>query len=222
MFDMTIMVYEYTQILCGNQKNYSENYFDESKEQNEEHAVDFLRFVAKSFLRCPTMEAAHNTMTPELMDKMKLGKLIQYINVPKAVPPHYRYQYVIDRVFLREFDTEIWVSNCLCECVRSGAITKFPKYYMEEELGRRRAGTCLRYFLKLDMPGKTIPQMYQYSCKSEFREYLKKQLLLNFCQRTYLAPIDYLHDALSDDQKDETFYHFYRSLMNLNFPDKLS
>ena len=215
MFDMSIVLYEYTEILLGKRKNYSDTFFRQGPD-DEKHAIEFIRTIARSLLRCRTLEAAHQSISPEIMETLKLDKILSVISVPKSVHREDRQTYLIDKIFSTDFNEEKWIAEHLCERIIKGKLKKFPKYYMNEELGFRRARFCLHYLLNREMPEKTIPQLYQVSITPAFRIFLKERLLLNVCLRIFDLPVEFVHDAIDDEYQDPPFFKMYRMISRLD------
>ena len=215
MFDITIILYEYTEILLGKRKNYSDNFFDHSDEENEQNAIEFIRIVAKAFLRCRSIEAARNTINPTVLKTMQLDKIAAFIQVPKNVYILDRTAYMTDRIFTDNFNAEQWIADHLCMRITSGDLSKFPKHYMRNETGMKRAIYCLRYFLTLEMPSKTIPELYAFAITPEFRAFLKRHLLLNTCMRIFDSPLEFLHETLDEQYQNTALYELYRGVCEL-------
>ena len=152
MFHVTTVLYEYTEILLGQRRNYSINFFHSgSSEEDEENAVKFIRTAVRAFLRCYSLEAAYATVTPALIKRMKLETAMNHIHVPQFVLPGKRTEYRIARVFQPGFNKEHWIAAQLCEGIIQKKVTKFPKFYMSDFEGYERAKQCLNYFVRHDM-----------------------------------------------------------------------
>lgn len=221
MFDLTIVLYEYTEILLGKRKNYSDNFFDESRTNNEQNAINFIRTVTKTFLRCNTLEAAKATITPEILKRMRLDTIVNHIRRPRYVLPEDWNLYVLARIYSNKFNTEKWIAGQLCSRIRNRTISKFPKFYMNENSGLVRSQYCLRYFISTDLPHMKIIDLYRFSTTTKFSIFLKERLLLNVKGKLYESPVEFMHNAIVAQQQEEAFYHMYETLYFLESPASL-
>ena len=155
--DLTIVLYEQTEIILGNRKNYSDAYFDKSPEENEKNAIAFIRLMVKTFLHCRSLEAAKKTVLMEDLENLELKRVIQYVRVPKFVEANEKDEYLTAKIFTPGFDSEEWVAEKLCKRIENNTLKIFPKYYIAEEAGRLRAAYCLRYFVARELSYMTIP-----------------------------------------------------------------
>ena len=216
MFDLAITLYEYTDILLGKRKNYSDNFLENSADDGEQKAIALVRAAARAFLRCRTPEAARHTITPELLKKMKLDRVANCISVPKEVDPGDRNIYIIDKIFIKNFDEEKWIADHLCDRIEAGTLKKFPKHYLSEAEGIRRATYCLKRFIEIEFPGKRIFDLYRYATTQEFRDFLKSHLLLNTCMKLYDSPIEFLQDTIPEEYQDPDAYYYFKTIWYLD------
>ena len=215
-FDITVVLYEYTEILTGMRRSFSMDFFDGTKDENEKHAIRTIRIVTRSFLRCTSLAVARETITVDLLKKMKLQRLLAQIQVPPYVASTFKDEYLIAKIYSNGFDEEPWTLARMCERIIGGDMKKFPKRYMEEADGMRRAEFCLRYFLNHDYPLWSGRQLYMFACTPEFREYLRLHLLHNVCSRLYSTPVEYVHNALPKDLRDDMFFRLREAVYKLD------
>ena len=219
MFHVTTVLYEYTEILLGQRRNYSINFFHSgSSEEDEENAVKFIRTAVRAFLRCYSLEAAYATVTPALIKRMKLETAMSHIHVPQFVLPGKRTEYRIARVFQPGFNKEHWIAAQLCEGIIQKKVTKFPKFYMSDFEGYERAKQCLNYFVRHDMNMALIRicDLYKFSATPQFNTFLRDRLLQNVRIRFFDSPVEFLHESLSEDCQNDAYYHMYETIYFVN------
>lgn len=217
MYDITIVLYEYTEILLGKRKNYSDNFFNEIRMNNEQNAIEFIRMATKAFLRCNNLDAARATVTPSVIKQMKLDTIINHIKRPRYVYPEDWDEYVLARVFDDKFNTEKWIAAQLCKRISKGSLNRFPKFYMNENLGLIRSQYCLRYFISMDIPDMKIIDLYRYSTSAGFSVFLKKRLLFNVKGKLYSSPVEFMHLAINRQLREDILYYMYEALYYLEF-----
>lgn len=219
LFDLSIVMYEYTEILTGKRKNYSDNFFKGNKIEGEKNAILFIRAVANTFLQCHSLEVALATITPQVLKQMKLDVIASNIKRPRFVVAQDRNEYVLTKIFSENMDQEKWIANRLCMRVLDKSLVKFPKSYMEGEEGLKRSQYCLRYFLMDAFPNTEISDLYRISTTPEFTKFLQDRLLLNVRMKMYDSPVEYLHASLPDEAKDDALFHMYEVLYFVNRPN---
>ena len=213
---LSLLLLEYTEILVGNQKNYSDDYFNGSRGSNEKLAIQFVRYVAHVYFQCDNLEAARATFSKKLFSDMKLDKIIHYIHVPAFVDTADRTDYIIDKIFTNSFDSEKWIATRYCKRILEGTVNKFPKNYMLEDAGIQRACFCLRYFLTCEFPTASPASLYAFAAGTKFRIWLKDRFLSNTCAKLFSSPVDFLHIALPDNMQDDMLHMIYNAVYRMS------
>lgn len=215
MFDIKIVLYEYTEILLGKRKNFSINFFD--GKEDEENAITFVRSVAKTFLGCNNLRAAQATITPNVLSKMKLDSTVIHIKRPRFILREDKNDYILAKIFTDNFDSERWIANRLCKRIQNGTLTKYPKFYMNEYAGLKRSQYCLHYFLITEFTNKKIIDLYRFSASLQFTQFLRQRLLLNVKAKFYSSPVEYLHESMDIQSQEDAYFHLYDTLYKLGF-----
>ena len=94
--------------------------------------------------------------------------------------------------------------------VLDGKLYKFPKEYLSGSMGVLRACVCFQYMVSQYLPFNNIEEMYNFFSTTNGIKALKRYRLYAICTEIFDYPIDYLHEALSERQKNEFFYHYYK------------
>lgn len=213
MSDVSIILFEHTEIMTGMRQAFSMNFFESGNSAEDERIViEFLRLAVKIFLRCPSLEAAHTTVTYDLLKRLKLASVLKHIRVPKYVLQSNRNRYRLDRVFSKTFNSERWVADQLCDGILRGVVSKYPKNYMSDYAGYERAKYCLSYHVQRMMPFYGILDLYQFSSTPEFNTFLKARFLQNVRMKLFDSPVEYLHESLPEGRRNESYFHVYDTL----------
>lgn len=216
MEQQDILLLEYTEILLGNKQHFSDDTFSGKRRDSEKMAADFIRLVAKVYLQCDNASHARVIFTDELVEKMKLGNIMKEIEIPDYIDSSDEHDYVAARIFTPGFNPERWAAERYCDRIKNGTLYKFPRNYMDGEIGLRRAKYCLQYFLKMEMPGATCLDLLQKSLAPEFRGWLQEHLLLSVCNRCFDSRLDFVYASLPEDMKVEIFYMICKSRIMLS------
>lgn len=206
MGSQDILLLEYTEIMLGNKRHFSDDTFCGHTAASEERAVSFVRLVAKVYLQCTTVQQAMAIFDEDLISRMRLTGVVREIRVPEYVDSHDRMDYITARIFTKNFDPEKWGAERYCTRILAGTLSKFPRNYMDGEIGYKRACYCLRYFLKLERPGASALELLYYSTTSQFRQWLLDHLLINVCTKYFDSRVDYMYDALPEEMRIDIFY----------------
>ena len=211
MDDLLILLFEYTEILIGNRKNYADYYFGGTDKNNEKLAIEFVRLVAKIFLNVHDLRAGL-AIPVSLLEYMKLSPVLSQINVPNHVDKDDRDAYLISKIFDPDFDSEKWLCRQFCQRINDGTLEKIPKYYLADEMAPERACMCLRNFLFEDLPQASSFELYRFAASKEFRTYLKKKRLSAIVFKLFTNPVRYMHCALPADMKNPLLYKIYQAV----------
>lgn len=201
-----ILLLEYTEIMLGNKRHFTEDYFSGNSAMSEARAISFIRLVFKVYLQCDSLQQVKNIFCLDLIKRMKLTNVVNEIRVPEYIEACDRVDFIAARVFSKNLDPERWAAERYCNRILDGSLFKFPRNYMDGDAGYGRACYCLRYFLRLEKPGATALDLLYYSTTSDFRLWLQDRLLSNVCAKYFETRVDYMYDSLPDDMKFDILY----------------
>ena len=204
---------DYEQLLLTNStKKISTKYF--SQGNAEQMAILLFRYVFIEILHWEP-EDFYNYLTPQLLKMMYFMLPYSKLSFSKELVQVRDVFHLASIVYP---ETRITNDNCLVILMYREALThrneKYPKYFFEDGKAEERACLCLRYILisiqKKKQYFNSIKHLYEFfSNRTEAEKFFKNHKLMK-ASEMYDSPIDFLHDALQDEQKNELFYQYYR------------
>ncbi len=211
MFDA--LIYEYDQILVGEQKEPSMAFFSSTTYQNELNALKVIRYAFRKVLGWKPEEIAA-CRNLKIIREMKLEYFLSQINFPPEVSPEYYLLYIASKLYPNRiyYDEE----HIICDVykkllkIKEGDIQKFPKNFTAGENGHFRAEVCLRYMISHFVIFHSIEELYFIFDNPSVNDLLKRYRLWNICTTLYDTPLDYLHSALDVSQKDHMLYLYLK------------
>lgn len=92
----------------------------------------------------------------------------------------------------------------------AGEIKKFPKHFFDiNAKGRVKACICLQHAISSHHTFSTIEELYSIFGDKNILKLLSQWRLKDVSQQFYKTPLEYLHDALPDENKDEELFELY-------------
>ena len=204
------LMFEYDLILLGKKNTFSPFFFNYNKEQNKRMALYVFKYAIEKYLKWSPEEAA-TYLNYEVVKFMKLDGLLRYIEFPAELDKHVDLFYIAHLLYPGriKFDKKELILRTYKE-VLDQKLYKFPKEYLSGSMGVIRACVCFQYMVSQFLPFNNIEEMYNFFSSTNGVKALKKYRLYAICTDIFDYPIDYLHEALSENQKNEFFYHYYK------------
>lgn len=201
---------EYDEILLDKKKKYSGMFFDFSDSVNERMALSVFKYAIETYLKWTPLQAA-DFLTKDVLKQMKLYSLLVYIKFPAELNPRKDYWYIIHKIYPKAIpiDTRNLITNMYSKII-SGEIYKFPRDYFFDDIGSVKACVCLQYMLERYIVFNSIEDMYVSFADDKINTVLTKYKLDIVCQLFFSSPLEFLHAALPDAQKDEFLYQYLR------------
>ena len=143
---------------------------------------------------------------------MKLESLMKYIQFPPEMSVRDDIFIVKGKLFpnlvpLNQKEITLKVYKRVLE----KDLYKFPKEYLSgDTLGNYRAIICFQYMLTQIPPFTSTAEQYKFFASSKGPKLLKKFRLNVACVSMFDHPLDFLHEALPQSQRDEFWYRYYK------------
>lgn len=205
-----VLIAEYEQMLLNDSKSFPSEFFKYTPEVNMSQALTVIRYVLEKYLRWDPIKI-RDLLSYPILEKLKLMPFMQYIIFPVELDPHTDLFYIAwllypATVHISQKDLILNVYKKLLD----GSLAKYPKEFYTGTIGELRAILCLRYVLEHEYEFESIEDMYSYFASNKINNALKKYKLEIICRDLFGTPVEFLHEALSDNQKDEFLFQYNR------------
>lgn len=200
---------EYEKILLGKRRNYNSSLFDRGVKKNQENACEIMRY-AFFLLDWTPQDVAHCT-TFQILKLMKIDVLMKYIDFPEELNKKEDLFYLAHILYPTEihFNTNEIIEKTFKK-VLNKELYSFPKRYFLGENGSVRLRICFITYLREKCNFRCIPDIYAHFSSPAGTSELKKCYLIAPCKDIYETPVDLIHDALADNQKDDLSYSYFK------------
>lgn len=215
------LILEYEEVLIGKKKQFSSHYFTGNSQRDCEIAVEAFRYFFNSILMWD-IETVEKNFSIDLIKKYKLDKyLMNYIifeNEPNDRPRFVKkelvkadVQQLLKLMYGKKYKIDLRAMVIeTYEDVLNNRIQKFPKmFFSAASEGRAKACICLQHAIDLQNTFGSIEDLYSMFADRNILKLLSLWRLKDIAELFYDYPIDYLHEALPDNLKDDDFYKFY-------------
>lgn len=213
---MAILQYE-AKLIQGHKKATANTYTGDVDTRSR-MALAVFRHVFENILQW-SPDVAFANMSMQLIKDLRLNNEWNNLDLPREIRQFSSTKYVIAMLYPRKFMQLFSVETLAIQVYRSSLEQRrgiFPKNYFLDENGRQKAQICLRYMLNNYVKFNSIEKIYEEFANTEVIQKVLKSYGLDLPARTlYKTPLDYLHDSLSPQQKNNLYYNFYRYVDNL-------
>ena len=208
-------IYDYDQTLLGNQKSMSPFFFQEKtygESGVKENALTVLRYAVEDLLKW-TPKMMTELFDGEVIKKMKLEKVILTLSkdFPVQLNKKRDYWYYAHMVYPEKIpvDDEALTIKTYRD-LASGKISRLQKGFLEGDDGEVRICLCLQYVLNMIAPASIHGLYVEFSDTPKANKLLAKWKLHTALRSYYKYPLDYLHNAIPAQQRDEFDYRYYK------------
>lgn len=202
---------EYEKILLKKKKNYSCSFFNYDNDAiNQKNALTIIRYALEDFLHWTPKDIEQN-LSMDIMRAMKIDILLKHINMPHELSPEKDLFYIAHLLYPDQcpynskFQTIRVYRNVL-----ERKLYRFPKGFFEDIEGIERANLCLINMIQNYLFPHNVAELYEWFSDYSIIKTLKKYCLYDACVTIYESPLDFLHEALSIEQKNDFYYQYYK------------
>ena len=204
------IINEYEEILIGNRKKISSNYFLFDKKGNERVALSVIRYAIENLLGWDVHNAIE-LFNSNYISFMKLDQMVKYIVFPSDVTKDDT-EYILYLLYPKYVDYDIKRYTLrIYEKVMNNE-GRYPKDYMYGYLGMLRAKICLQYAINQNLLFKSADDLYNFFASKDCIKYLKQNKLYQLYVSFYSTPLEYMHDSMPSSVKNEFLFHNYMFL----------
>lgn len=205
---------EYEDILLKKRKDFSSTYIGQNAAQKD--IKELFRYVFENLLNW-TPEMARDYLTMDIIKKLHLMRPLKKLECP----PEINIEQDLFCVAWMVYPDKIHISRHalvinVYQKVLQDKMLKYPKKFFLESDGEVNACICLLYAINQQLPYKNVRELYSFfGNRKKALRFLRSVRLYVPCNSIYEYPIDFLHAALPDDQKEELIYRYERFKMSL-------
>lgn len=209
-------IYNYEQIMLGKSKIYSSKLFYKnlkekgSLKSNNDVALSIIKYALEDLLEW-TPEDIYYRLNQNVMEKLKLNSLLNYINYPIELDKKKDYFYIACLLYPKKFKVDLKkIALFTYKEVVNGTNKKMPKGFFVGEDGKYRAIICLNYILSLKKSFTSIEDYYDFFASRQSNVFIKEMRLKQAQDTHYSTVLDYGHDALDDENKNNFLYTYHK------------
>lgn len=213
------LIFEYENVLTENKTSVNPFLFNRGEYENERKALYIIRYAIHTYLRWSPFQVRDH-MTHKILEMMKLEPLLKYIKFPAVIEIETDRDLFYLAVKLYPYQIKYNETDLILRVYKrilSGDMQRFPKQFLTGADGLYRAKLCFYYMLTQYMTFSSVEQMYSFFSSRKGAMSLKKYRLSQVCKDLFEYNIDFLHESLSENQKDELLYHYYRFISICKF-----
>lgn len=204
------LLYEYQLLLMGQIPSIQPDLFDGEPKQKEQAALSIIKYAVENLLRWTPKEMA-SKFNSEVIAKMKLNKIVSYVVFPPEADKTRDYFVYAHKLYPDKIPMNLYTLTVLTyNKVHQKHLVKFPKGFFDDNLGRTRALLCMNYALSRDGNFSSKKELYKAFTETTGAQFIQRHRLDLARRLSWEYPIDYVHESLSQNDKDEMWYHYYK------------
>lgn len=210
-----MLLHDYTQILMGQKEKYTGGIFSKSSTlEQKRYALDLFHYAFEIFLHW-TPEEVSKKIDTNVLKKMKLYGVMEYMDLPPEVIEEEDYSYIVNKMYPNiPYDIDSLTIK-VYKGILSKERYKFPKNYFFGLDGSKRACTCLRYVIdhsELSGVFHSSEDLYKFFASPDGEKVIVRNHLKTVLRGEFSDPVTYLHYTLNENERNELYYHYYRFL----------
>ena len=201
---------EVQEMLLGKRQHYSAAFLD--RITGDINIYEALRYIFEAYLEW-TPYQVRDCLTHDIIRLLRLEPLINRIPCPPELDRTRDLEYIAWYIYpqtvnCNQRDLAIMVYHRL----NKGEISRFPKGYFDGTVQGWFRARCAFQCMLIEYlpPFENLEALYSYFASPRGKDAIRKYKLLVPLRELYESPLEYLHDSLSSQQKDEALYQKYR------------
>lgn len=208
---------EYETVLRDNSsKKLSNNFFTYGDEQNEELAIEIMKYAFEKILEWTPTDII-NKLNYEVLRDMKLTIPYAKLRYPRELKKKSEYFYVAKILYPDKVHgyTPRDIILHMYRMILSSKDGKFPKEYFIEADGEIRARVCLQFVLANLEIFESQEKLYEFFAdEKQAMEFLKKHHLNGAKNLLFDSCLEYMHMSLPELQKNELLFCYHKFMQN--------
>lgn len=213
MVSEELNIYEYEEVLTGSKKDFNCSFKGDTKD-NEVAIGNIWRYAIRNILHW-TPQMAERYLTDEIVDKLQLNKTFIAIGFDREKTYMKDYRFILKYAFPNEIKYDL-VEQTIDEYEKVAKIgrysndteaKKYSKKFFIGTDGIKRAQILLRHVISLYLSSYTVNELYRFFAEKKAVRWLQNKRLGTPLKLIYTTPLDYFHDSLRFDQRDDCTYY---------------
>lgn len=200
---------EYETILLGKRRNFPGSFWEQGEVESRENAIVLFRYAIEKILNWTPLDVK-NALTPEIIDMLKLTVVMKYMNITGEYDLGFNSHYIAHLLYptIIPYDSAQVTLSIFKNVLKNGS-GAYPKKFFHDEAGVYRARICLSYVLRNELLFSSIQDVYKCFASSEGIRIINKYHL-SAAAPLFETPIDFLHQSLSETQRNPFWYNYYK------------
>lgn len=202
------IIADYDDSMMGSRPYISLFYFENSAASHTT-VLELIRYAVETRLGWSPFQLREH-LTMEILQNLKLKHLHKFIIFPSYLTPNEDLFYIAWCIYP-------WTQNMTREDLEirpykrllAKETKKYPKEYFHGLEGLSRSCSCLRYVLRSHHPFESVMEMYKFFSTTASVAFLRKYKLLTIGREQFGSPLEFLHAALPEEQRNNTLYQYY-------------
>lgn len=152
----------------------------------------------------------------KMIEDLCLKSVYDSIDFPVGLNKEIDYSYIIHLIYGNKY-TDYMIDTAEYSRQLKMKKSNARTIYFTGENSERRAKNCLLYAIKNSFLFDTVENLYKFFANEQAgNAFLVRYKLNKAQQKNFATPLDYIHESLGSNQKNNTYYEFYKFQNNLH------
>lgn len=181
---------------------------------NEKMALSCIRYAIEYLLRW-NGEMAIKKFDRITIERLKLGKMVSYIDYPIYVLPGDP-KYILSKLYPErvQIHPEKCVEEIYQKVLEEGI--QFPREFFTGEDGFKRFSICLSYLIRNYKVFHSLEEIYRFFSSSDGSQFLSVYRLKSPAFQLGINPIDVIYELTKEEDDSRLYYCYYCFLPNVS------
>ncbi len=214
MIPEKLNIYEYEELLTDQKQSFKHSFKNDDSGNKKEVGV-IWKYAIEKILNWTPKEAL-TYLTPQIAEQFCLDKTLIGIGVndKKNFISNYAFilQYAYPDIIKYDFydeTIEVYLKSAHLGPYKNDTDDiRLPKKFFSDDYGFDRADILLNYVVNLWLSGMSISELYEFFAQTnKAKSFLKSKKLGLVLRVLYDTPLEYFHNSISGDKKDDLIYY---------------
>lgn len=181
-----------------------------SPEDKERATRVIYRYAFEHILEWTPQEAEEH-LTLAIVKSLKLDSLYKYIRFPPDIDPLKDLDYLVCFAYpSRQYDAKKQILR-VYRRIMSGEDERFPKKIFDGPRGKEKGAVLLNEYIANNIVVFSMEDLYeQFADMATMNNKFRAAKIYAAARKLYPTPLDFLHNALSEEERDDFLYSFWQ------------